>query len=210
MRLPIQYLYVVFLWMLWCALHSFLISITVTEYLKRKFGAWFRFYRLFFNAVSLLTLIPVVYYSFSLQGAAVFTWDGGLVMVKYALFVISISLFVVGARHYSMAQFLGIRQIKTGRANRTLSQYDTFDFSGILGVIRHPWYLAAILVVWARDISLLSFLVNIIIDTYIVIGAHLEERKLLREFGERYREYQRNVSMLIPYKWLEGKIARLF
>jgi len=210
MELPVQYLYIVFLWILWCALHSFLISITVTEYLKKKFGAWFRFYRLFFNAVSLLTLIPVVYYSFSLQGAAVFTWDGGWVMVKYALFVISIALFVAGGRHYSMAQFLGMRQIKTNRANRTLSAYDTFDSSGILGVIRHPWYLAAILVVWARDISLLSFLINIIIDTYIVIGAHLEERKLLREFGTRYREYQKRVSMFIPYKWLKGKIARLF
>ena len=210
MKLPVQYLYIVFLWIMWCVLHSFLISITVTEYLKKKFGARFRFYRLFFNAVSLLTLIPVVYYSFSLQGAAVFTWDGALVMVQYALFVISIALFLAGGRHYSMAQFLGIRQLRTGRTNRTLSQYDTFDSSGILGVIRHPWYLAAILIVWVRDISLLSFLINIIISTYIVIGAHLEERKLLREFGTRYRDYQERVSMLLPYKWLKAKIVRLF
>ena len=207
--MSMTYLYVVLAWIIWCALHSALISITVTEYLKKKFGAWFRFYRLFFNTVSLVTLIPVVYFSFSMQGAAVFTWGGGLVMVKYALLVISISLFVAGARHYSMTQFLGMRQIKTNRANRALSAYDTFDSSGILKVIRHPWYTAGILIVWARDISQSTFLTNIVINSYFVIGALLEERKLLREFGTRYREYQKHVSMFIPYKWLKGKITGL-
>jgi protein-S-isoprenylcysteine O-methyltransferase Ste14 len=40
-----------------------------------------------------------------------------------------------------------------------------------------------------------------------VIGTILEERKLVREFGEPYREYQRNVSMFFPYKWLKARIA---
>lgn len=106
-----------------------------------------------------------------------------------------------------MLQLLGIRQIKTGRANPTLSEYDTFDTSGILGAVRHPWYTAGIIVVWARDMSLSTFLVNIIINAYFVIGTILEEKKLLLEFGEKYREYRKNVSMFIPYKWLKAKIA---
>jgi protein-S-isoprenylcysteine O-methyltransferase Ste14 len=210
MELPVQYLYIVFFWILWCALHSFLISATVTEYVKKKFGAWFKFYRLFFNGVSAVTLIPLVYCSNSLPQKTIFAWEGAWVMVRYALLVAGISLFVAGARHYSMTTFLGISQIRTGRANRGLSEYDTFDTSGILGVIRHPWYIAAILIVWAGDVSLLSFMINIVISTYMVIGAILEERKLLREFGTRYRSYQEHVSMLIPYQWLKDRIARLF
>jgi protein-S-isoprenylcysteine O-methyltransferase Ste14 len=210
MELTLIYLSVVLGWLMWCALHSALISITVTDYLKKTLGVWFRFYRLFYNTVSLLTLIPLVYYSSSLQGTPVFRWEGGLVMVKYALFVASVTLFIAGGKHYSMAELLGIRQIKTGRANRALSEYDTFDTSGILKVIRHPWYTAGILIVWSQDISLLTLLINIVISTYFVIGAHLEERKLLREFGTRYREYQKQVSMFIPYTWLKGKIAGLF
>jgi protein-S-isoprenylcysteine O-methyltransferase Ste14 len=45
-----------------------------------------------------------------------------------------------------------------------------------------------------------------VISAYFIIGAILEERKLLQEFGEKYREYQENVSMFIPYEWLKAKI----
>jgi protein-S-isoprenylcysteine O-methyltransferase Ste14 len=35
---------------------------------------------------------------------------------------------------------------------------------------------------------------------WIVVGAFLEERDLVAEFGETYREYQRQVPMLIPWR----------
>ncbi len=207
MELPVKHLFAVLLWILWCTLHSTLIATPVTDYMKKKLGDRFRFYRLFFNAVSLATLIPVAYYSISIQQAPVFGWEGHLVIVKYLLLATSISLFVAGGRHYSLSQFFGIRQIKTGQANHSLSEDDTFDASGILCAIRHPWYTASIIVVWASDISLSTFLNNIVISAYFVIGTILEERKLLLEFGEKYREYQKNVSMFIPYKCLKAKIA---
>jgi hypothetical protein len=197
----------VLLWVLWCTLHSTLIATPVTDYLKRKLGDRFRFYRLFFNAASLATLLPVVYYSIPARQAPVFRWEGPLMIVKHLLLAASIALFIAGGKHYSMAQFLGIRQIKTGRANPALSEYDTFDTSGILSAIRHPWYTASLMFIWAGDVSLSALLINIVISGYFVVGTILEERKLLREFGEKYREYQKNVSMFIPYKWLKAKIA---
>jgi len=33
---------------------------------------------------------------------------------------------------------------------------------------------------------------------YFVIGSRLEERKLVREFGENYRRYQQSVPALMP------------
>jgi len=197
----------VIFWVLWCALHSTLVAPTVTETMKKKLGDGFRFYRLLYNAVSLVTLIPLVTYSMSIRQAPFFRWEGYLVIVRYLLVATSLSLFVAGARHYSLSQLFGIRQIKTGRASRAVSEYDTFDSSGILGMIRHPWYIAGILLVWAGDISLSTLLINIVIIAYFVVGTFLEERKLLLEFGDRYREYQRNVSMFIPYKWVKTKMA---
>jgi protein-S-isoprenylcysteine O-methyltransferase Ste14 len=41
-----------------------------------------------------------------------------------------------------------------------------------------------------------------------VVGAFLEERKLVRIFGEEYRDYQQKVSMFIPVKWLGGVARR--
>jgi protein-S-isoprenylcysteine O-methyltransferase Ste14 len=204
------YLFAVLLWILWCTLHSTLVATTVTNYMRKKLGDRNRFYRVFYNTVSLVTLVPVVYYSSSIRQAPVFRWEGQLVIVKYLLLVTSIYLFIAGGRHYSLAQLLGIHQIKTGRTDRTLSEYDRLDTSGILSMIRHPWYTAGILMVWATDLSLLTFLINIVISAYFVIGTILEERKLLLEFGEKYREYQKNVSMFIPYQWLRAKIAGVF
>jgi protein-S-isoprenylcysteine O-methyltransferase Ste14 len=43
-----------------------------------------------------------------------------------------------------------------------------------------------------------------------VIGTLLEERKLVLEFGDKYKEYQRQVSMFIPLKWLREKLGNLF
>jgi len=42
----------------------------------------------------------------------------------------------------------------------------------------------------------------------MAIGSVLEERKLVREFGEEYRAYQRQVPMLVPWKWLLSRVRR--
>lgn len=202
MALNANMLFIALLWILWCALHSALITKTVTDYMKRKLGHHYRFYRLYFNIISLVTFAPFLYYSVSHRGPLVFRWEGSLVIIKYLLLAMSIYLFIAGARHYSMSQFFGIDQIRTGQTNRTLSEYDTFDTSGILSAIRHPWYTGGIMVIWSSDIYMSSLLNNIVVSVYFVVGAFLEERKLLLEFGETYRKYQKHVSMLIPYKWL--------
>jgi methanethiol S-methyltransferase len=206
--LSAENLFIALLWILWCTLHSALITKTVTDYAKDKLGHRFQFYRLFFNITSLITVIPLVYYSVFHRGPLVFHWEGPLLIVKYLLLAMSIGLFVAGARHYSLQRFIGIHQIKTGETDHTLSEYDVFDTTGIHGVIRHPWYTGGIMIIWSADIYLSTLLSNVVISVYFVIGAFLEERKLLPEFGDKYREYQKNVSMLLPYKWLIARIKR--
>jgi protein-S-isoprenylcysteine O-methyltransferase Ste14 len=207
MGINMIYLYAVLGWLAWCTLHSTLISIPVTEYLKRKLGERFRFYHLFYNAFSLATLIPLLLYSASIRQEPVFRWEGPLGIIPYLLLATSIGLFIIGGRNYSLFQFLGIAQIKRGGTNRSLSGYGKFVASGIHRMIRHPWYLGGIMIVWSGDLSLSTILNNMVITSYFIIGAILEERKLVREFGEPYREYQRNVSMFFPYKWLKARIT---
>jgi methanethiol S-methyltransferase len=206
MEISVKDIYAVLGWVLWCTLHSTLISTTVTEFAKEKLGGGFRFYRLFYNVVSLVTLIPLVYYSHMLHEAPVFRWEGSLVIVQVFLFAVSIYLFVSGGKHYSWARFWGISQIKAGGSGSSLDDSSTFVVSGIHRIIRHPWYLGGILIVWAQDLSVSTILINMVTNVYFMIGAVLEERKLVLEFGEKYREYQRIVSMLFPWRWLEARI----
>ncbi len=207
MKVSVNYFYAVLGWVLWCALHSTLISTTITDYVKNRLGDGFRFYRLFYNAVSLVTLIPLVTYSHVIRQTPVFRWEGPLMIVQVLLLAASIYLFVAGGKHYSWAQFLGIAQIRTRQADGSLSKGDSFVVSGIHRIIRHPWYLGGILIVWAQDLSVSTILINMVISLYFMIGTILEERKLVREFGDKYREYQGTVSMLLPWRWLRARIT---
>ena len=207
MEVSVKYFYAVVGWVLWCTFHSTLISITVTEYMKSKLGNGFRFYRFFYNVVSVATLIPLVYYSRMIQEAPVFYWEGPLAIIQVFLLAASIYLFVAGGRHYNWAQFCGIAQIRAGRAEGSLSRCDSFVVSGIHRIIRHPWYLGGMIIVWVQNLSVSTILINIIISVYFIVGSFLEERKLVREFGDKYREYQQSVSMLFPWRWLKAKIV---
>jgi len=201
-----QYLILVALVSAWCFLHSAMISISVTEYLKRSLGSKFRYYRLFYNVVSALTLVPVVLFAHSVRTQTVFSWDGYFRIVQVLLLGTSLLLFFLGARHYDARQFLGIKQIKEGTSNKALTDSGRLDTSGILGMIRHPWYSAAMLLIWAGQMDVSAIIVNILLSAYLIIGTLLEERKLVREFGDEYRTYQTRVSMFVPFLWLRKRI----
>ena len=79
------------------------------------------------------------------------------------------------------------------------------DTTGVLGITRHPWYVAVFLLLCAGDLYLGVVIVNIVLSTYLLVGTLLEERKLVLEFGDKYRDYQRNVSMFIPLKWARNR-----
>jgi protein-S-isoprenylcysteine O-methyltransferase Ste14 len=65
--------------------------------------------------------------------------------------------------------------------------------------VRHPLYTAGLAFIWFTPLMTVNLLVlNIGLTVYIVIGAYFEERKLLREFGPAYAEYQRRTPMLVP------------
>ena len=193
----------------WCVLHSAMISASVTEYLKRRLGQRFRFYRLFFNLIAILTLIPVALFAYSIQTQVIIDWSGYMRIGQVILLGMAVLLFFLGGRNYDALQFLGIKQIQEGTSNKVITDTGELQTTGILGITRHPWYLASILFIWARQLDLSGILANIILTAYLIIGTYLEEKKLLGEFGEKYMAYQSRVSMLLPYKWLKSKIVNL-
>ena len=201
-----RYLLLALAWTAYCTLHSAMISETATGFLKRRLGDSFRFYRLFFNSIAMLTLIPVLWYSHSLRQAAIFRWEGVWVVPQYLLLGCGILLVVAGGRHYNFKQFVGIGQLR-GASSGGLATGGGIDSSGVLGVVRHPWYTAVVLLLWARDLDMAAVVGNGVLTVYIVVGTLLEERKLVHEFGDAYRSYQERVSMFVPLKWIRRRIA---
>ena len=122
------------------------------------------------------------------------------------MLLLAIYLFWAGARHYDLLQFLGFRNIQNDAACSLISANCELETAGILGIVRHPWYAGGILVLWSRNLDGSALVVNLVLTAYFIVGAWLEERKLLAQFGDAYRIYQRDVSMLFPLKWLRAKV----
>jgi protein-S-isoprenylcysteine O-methyltransferase Ste14 len=202
----IPYLILVVLWIAWCALHSALISLAVTEPLRRRFPGPFRHYRLFYNFFAAATLLPVLAYTFSLQGAVFFRWEGPWRVVQLLLAGSALFFFAAGARRYDFLQFAGLRQLREKKACSVLTDDCSLDTSGILSMVRHPWYAGGILIVWARPLDTAALLTNLVICSYFAVGAFLEERKLKVQFGQDYKDYQQKVSMFFPVKWLRNRL----
>ena len=188
------------LWICWCTMHSLLISPDVIAFFKRTLKEKFAYYRLYYNAFSFITLLPVLMYHFSLPEVVYFDWPGFWLLLKITMYIAAFILFYSGSKAYDLQYVLGLKQIREFSEGRS-QEAMPFETSGILEYVRHPWYSASILLVWAfGNISDVSLAVKVIITLYFIIGTKLEEQKLFSEIGEPYRQYCRRVPMLIPWK----------
>jgi methanethiol S-methyltransferase len=196
--------FLVLSWIFFCFTHSLLITPGVTALVKSKAGRYYRFYRLFYNAFSFLILVPVVIYSWSIMETPFFTWHGYLLPFKYLLIVTGLLFYYSGARHYSMKTFLGLSQVREEVNHGLINSSGKLDSSGILGIVRHPFYAGSFPLIWSGNLDKTRLIINIILSVYLVAGTLLEEQKLLSEFGDEYRAYSKRVSMLFPWKWIKS------
>lgn len=75
-----------------------------------------------------------------------------------------------------------------------------FTIRGPYRLVRHPLYLFMIVLFWCDPIMTTDrLLFNVLWTSWVVVGTVLEERDLVEDFGDAYRDYQSNVPMLIPH-----------
>lgn len=95
-------------------------------------------------------------------------------------------------------ELFGLKQVWYANTNRTPPQ-TTFKTPLLYQWVRHPMQLGVLITVFATPMMTLGHLVFATsMAVYILIGLYFEERSLVREFGDTYRQYQRTTPMLIP------------
>ncbi len=197
-------LFLALLWISWCILHSLLITSTVNSWFKKKGGLYLGLYRPGYILFSILTLIPILYYQYTLPQRLLFSWHGYRRLLQFFLLSYAVILFWYGKKNYDMAFFLGLSQWRDYRTGKPTRQFP-FRCSGVLQYVRHPWYSGGIALLWALGpITDAGLLVKSILTVYLIIGTLLEERKLRHELGTEYEHYCSQVPMLVPWR---GKVA---
>ena len=188
-----------FLWIAWCALHSLLIGRQVQPFARTFLGSFSRGYRILYILISVLTLLPVLWYQWTLPQRVILPAHPVLHLLQAALLGYGALMFYLGARVYDLRTFLGVTQWRDSKGTGSGSP-QSFHTNGILARVRHPWYSGGIAVIWGfgaiTDVFLLT---RVLLTAYLFIGTLLEEQRLLAELGEPYRVYRRTVPMLIPW-----------
>jgi methanethiol S-methyltransferase len=193
-----DHLLVVLLWGAYCAVHSYLISTGFTNFLVRLLKKYHAFYRLFYVLFSLVLLIPLIQYTDRLESVSIISDGPVLNLVRIVLATGSLAMFFWAFFfNYDSLSFFGIRQIMN--FGKTEPSSKEINRSGVLGIIRHPMYLALIIYLWSQTHRLIDLYLNLALTVYVIIGTLLEEKKLVSEFGEAYVKYQQEVPMLIPF-----------
>jgi protein-S-isoprenylcysteine O-methyltransferase Ste14 len=88
---------------------------------------------------------------------------------------------------------------------------DNHEFvqSGPFRFLRHPTYFSMILELAAFGLICSAWYLLLIVPfafiPALIMRLRLEEPALVKQFGDAYRDYQRRVPMVIPYKWPSAK-----
>jgi protein-S-isoprenylcysteine O-methyltransferase Ste14 len=80
---------------------------------------------------------------------------------------------------------------------------------GPFSYVRHPLYsslmitMPPLVIIWRSDLIFIAPWIVIVIASHYIV--RIEERKLIKTFGDDYKRYQRHVPALLPFKGAGGQ-----
>ena len=165
---------------------------------KKQLGEKFAFYRISYNLFSLVTVLPLFYWQRSIPGPTIIPLSPYLMILKTIALIFSVIVIAGSFISFDIQEFLGIRR-KISRDHQKENK-PVIKKHGLYSVVRHPMYLGGLIYLTASmtQAPLPQFLGYFILAIYMIIGTVREDRRLSRELGDVYRNYQKEVPMFIP------------
>ena len=192
MPMVAQHFFLFLIWVLYFFIHSFFASLSVKRFFSNN---WFihRNYRILYNLIAVISLVPVLYYQFNSPSIALYKTSFLSNVAAAFLILVGACVIVICLRKYFLMH-IGVGP--AGRESNELLK------EGIHKYVRHPLYtgtlifLFGILLIFPSSTNLLAY---ITLAVYTVAGTILEEQKLRAEYGEVYVRYSKEVPRFIPH-----------
>jgi len=120
-------------------------------------------------------------------------------VVLYGLFAFGFGLVLASTFLINHFDLFGLRQVWLYLLGRPYTML-RFGTPGPYRLVRHPLYVGWLFAFWSTPtMTLAHLLFSLLTSAYILIAIQLEERDLVREFGDSYDSYRQSVPMLIPF-----------
>ncbi len=190
-----QHVFLALSWIVFCVVHSLFAAHSFKQKIELSFPGLNKYYRFAYTIFAFVSLIAVLIYQIKLSSPLLYVPEIWIQIIGYSLMIIGAVIMLICIKKY----FLSLSGIKSLFANKVVQNNLRID--GIHKFVRHPLYLGTFLFIWGGFIVFpyLSLLISVsIITIYTLIGIRFEEKKLLIEFGEAYKNYMRNTPMILP------------
>ena len=92
----------------------------------------------------------------------------------------------------------GLRQVYLAAREKPYTNLD-FRTRSLYRLVRHPLMLGFLIAFWSAPTMTAGHLLFAVgMTSYILVAVQMEERDLVAELGDQYRDYRRDVPMLLP------------
>jgi protein-S-isoprenylcysteine O-methyltransferase Ste14 len=121
------------------------------------------------------------------------------VVALYALQALGWAVLLLATFLINHFELFGLRQTFAAMLRRAIPETQ-FHTPLLYKHVRHPLYLGFVIAFWSAPHMSVGHLLFAIGGTgYILVGIFFEERDLVAHFGQKYRDYQKRVPMLLPF-----------
>jgi protein-S-isoprenylcysteine O-methyltransferase Ste14 len=160
-----------------------------------------RWYRLAYNLVGGLTLLPLLPMLIWLPDRVLYTLPAPWLWLALLGQLVAVLGVLYGLLLTDAWHFLGLRQLLQTATDAGRDSPPRLIVSGAYRWVRHPLYFWGLVFMWLTPAMTLNRLALFAaLSAYLYVGTFFEERRLVAEFGDAYRAYQRRVPRLIPWR----------